>query len=101
MVAIDPLQQNRSGRLAQRAPLPLEAQRRHAILALGGFQVERHHVAAAGIAARHPHVGVLQPPLVARAFGVVHQPGEPRFAIHHGRSIGARTWLPHSVQEPS
>ena len=90
-LAVHPLHQNRSGRLAQRAPCPLEAHGRHAGVALVRLEVQRHDVAASGIAAGHAHVGTGQHPLVARASGVVHQPGEPRFPIRHGRSIGART----------
>ena len=101
MIAIHTLGKNRRGRLAERAPHPFEADRRDTIILRLGFEIERDDVAAARVAARHARVRVGQRAAVARAAVMIDQPGEPRFAIHYGFSIGARTRLPHSVHEPS
>ena len=86
---VGPLGEYRRRRLAERAPRPFEADRRHPILSGIGPQVQRDEIPAPGVAARHRDVGAGQSSRMARPPGVIHQPGDPRVRRNLARD---RVW---------
>src|SRR6266540_2952753 len=58
--ALDHLGQDRRGGLADRAAAALERQALNPVAGVVDLEIDRHDVAAAGVAARHRHIRILQ-----------------------------------------